>query len=140
MFLENINLSITPGSLHGIVQTQQKLLWMQLQRAGFMISSETVAKALDIPNWGTLPGNTELEKWQSEQEMKLIFAAKMQALGSSEAPPPMSGPGGPTGPAAPMPPLLGNRAKPGRPPSGQKPPELTTKASAAGPRAVIKES
>lgn len=138
MFLENINVSIVPGSLHGIVQTQQKLLWMQLQRAGFIISSETVAKALDIPNWGTLDGTTELEKWQSEQEMKLEFAARMQALQGSLAP--TAGPGGPEGPAAPMPSALMPHAKPGRPPSGQKPPELATKASAAGPRAVVKES
>lgn len=139
MFLDNIKINVTPGTLHGKVQTEQKLLMMQLQRAGFIISSETVAKALDIPNWGNLPGNTELEKWQAEQEMKLIFAARMQQIGASEAP--QSGPGGPSGPAAPAVPVpIGQHAKPGRPPSGQKPPELVTKGSAEGPRAVIKES
>jgi hypothetical protein len=138
IFLENINFSIAPGTLHGIVQTEQKLLFMQLQRAGFIISSETVAKAVGVPDWGELPGNTELDKWRNEQEMKLIFAARMQAIGADLAP--QAGPGGPSGPAAPPPPNLGGGAKPGRPPSGQKPPELVTKASAAGPRAVVKES
>lgn len=138
MFLENIHFAIGPGQLHGIVQTPQKLLYMQLQRAGFIISSETVAKAIGVENWGELPGNTELEKWKAEQEMKLEFAAQMQEIGADLAP--QGGPGGPTGPAAPAPPTLGNKPAPGRPPSGQKPPELVTKASAAGPRAVVKES
>src|SRR6185312_14168202 len=55
-FLSNIHAQVTPGSLHGEVQTRQKLLLLQMQRAGFMIDSETVAKAADIHNWGTLEG------------------------------------------------------------------------------------
>lgn len=130
MFCSNIHAQITPGSLHGVVQTEQRLLYMQLQRAGFMIDSETVAKAMNIPNWGTLEGNTVRAKWESEQKMKLEFAAKMRELGTSLTPP---------GAAAPSP-GAGGKAKPGRPPSGNRPPELKSKGSAEGPRAVISES
>ena len=133
MFLGNVHAQVTPGSLHGIVQTAQKLLYMQLQRSGFMISSETVAKAMDVPNWGTLEGNTELEKWQSEQKMKLEFAEKMKELATALQPPGAAGPPQPQGGA-------GGKAKPGRPPSGNKPPQMKTKGSAEGPRATITES
>src|SRR6185369_1836939 len=100
MFLENIHATITPGSLHGIVQTPQKLLMMQLQRSGFPISSETVAKAMDLGNWGTLEGNAEYEKWCSEQRQKLEFAVGMKQLETSliqqdqSAPPEPIGVGG----------------------------------------------
>ena len=79
-FLANIHAQVAPGCLHGEVQTKQKMTLLQYQRSGGIISSETVAKALDIPNWGTLEGNTEVEKWQSEQKMKMEFAEKMKEL------------------------------------------------------------
>lgn len=130
-FLSNIHAQVTPGSLHGIVQTQQKLLMMQMQRAGFPLDPETLAKVMDIPNWGTLPGNTIWEKYQSWQKLQLEFAAKMKELATSLAP---AG-GQPTPPSA-----GGGHAKPGRPPSGNKPPTAKTKGSAEGPRATITES
>ncbi len=132
-FLGNIHTLITPGSLHGEVQTKQKLMNMQLQRGGFIISSETVAKSMDIPNWGTLDGNTEVEKWQSEQRMKLEFAEKQKELATALQP---QGPSGPPQPAG----GGGNKPKPGRPPTGNKPAQMKTKGSAEGPRATISES
>ena len=98
-----------------------------------MIDSETVMKAADVPNWGTLPGNTVLEKWKAEQEMKLEFAVKMKQLETALVP---------QGPAAPPAPVGvgGSKGAEGRPPTGNKPPHMETKASAAGPRAVISES
>src|SRR5208337_2965017 len=53
-FARNLRLQVAPGSIHGITQTQQKLLLMQLWRGGFPINPERVAKALGIENWGTL--------------------------------------------------------------------------------------
>lgn len=135
MFLDNFKATIAPGSLHGIVQTSQKLLLMQLQRSGFMISSETVAKAFDIPNYGVSQGNTEIEKWQWEQREKLQFAEQLKELQAGIALQ-MQGPAA----APPVTPLAGGGAQPGRPPSGNKTPELKTKGSAEGPRAVISES
>lgn len=127
MFLANIHAQVTPGSLHGEVQTKQKLTLLQYQRSGGIVSSETVAKALDIPNWGTLEGNTEVEKWQSEQKMKIEFAEKMRELQGALQP---QGAGGPpaTGP------------KPGRPPTGNKPPHMKSKGSAEGERVTTTTS
>ena len=98
-----------------------------------MIDSETVMKAADVPNWGTLPGNTVLQKWQAEQEMKLEFAVKMKQLETALVP---------TGPAAPPTPIGvgGSKGAEGRPPTGQKPAHLEVKGSAEGPRATITES
>jgi hypothetical protein len=129
-FLANIHAQITPGSLHGEVQTKQKLLMLQLQRSGFMISSETVAKSMDLANWGTLEGNTEVEKWQSEQRMKLEFAEKLKQLATSLQP---QGASGPPQPAQ----MGGNAGKPGRPPTGNKPANMKTKGSGEGQRVAI---
>jgi hypothetical protein len=135
MFMDNFSANITPGSLHGIVQTSQKLLLMQLQRAGFMIDSGTVAKAMDIPNYGEFDGNTVIDKWWNEQKKKLEIANSLKQLQDGLnlqtpglAPPQVT-------PLAP-----GNGPKPGRPPSGTRPPELKTKGSAEGQRAVVSES
>lgn len=101
-----------------------------------MISSETVAKAFDIANYGTSEGNTEIQKWQWEQRQKLEFAAQLQELQASIAVQPQ----GPAGPPPVTPLAKGGAPAPGRPPSGQKAPELKTKGSAEGPRATITES
>ena len=69
-FCSSISATIAPGELHGVVQTARKLLLVQLQRGGFMIDSETVAKACDIANFGTIPGNTVQEKWVSERTVE----------------------------------------------------------------------
>ena len=132
-FCNNIHTQVTPGTLHGEVQTKQKMTLLQYQRSGGIISSETVAKALDIPNWGTLEGNTEIEKWESEQKMKLEFAEKMKQLATALQP---QGAGGPPHPAG----GAGGGAKPGRPPTGNKPPHMKTKGSAEGPRSTITTS
>jgi hypothetical protein len=128
-FFANIQATIPPGSLHVIPQTQQKLLLMQLQRSGFPIDPETLSKAVDIPDWGVIPGNTIWEKWQYWQKMQLEFAERMKELATALAPP---GGAAPT-PGSPHP-------QGGRPPSGHKPPNLRTKGSAEGPRATIVQS
>jgi hypothetical protein len=132
-FCAAIHATIAPGELHGVVQTARKLLLIQLQRSGAIIDSQTVMNAADVPNWGYLDGNTVVEKWRSEQQMKLEFAVQMKQLETALVP---------EGPAAPPVPngVGGNKGAPGRPPSGNRPPELQTKATAAGPRAVISES
>lgn len=132
-FCSSIHATIAPGELHGVTQTALKLLLIQMQRGGFMIDSETVAKACDIANWGTLNGNTVVEKWEDEQRRKLEFAVKMKELETALIP---QGPSGPPTPIG----IGGNKGAPGRPPSGNKPPHMETKASAAGPRATISES
>jgi hypothetical protein len=131
-FARNLRLQVAPGSIHGITQTQQKLLMLQLWRGGFPINPERVAKTLGIENWGTLDGNSDLEKWQSFKRLELEFAAALKKEAGALMPPTQqpsgTGPGG--GPAG----------KGGRPSSGTKPPAARTKGSAEGPRAVISES
>ena len=130
-FAANLHLSITPNSLHAVTQTAQKLLYLQLWRGGFPISPMTVAKALDIPNWGTVDGNTEFEQWQNYKKKEIEFASQMKDLaGSLQPAQPASGPGGGGGP----------QGKGGRPPSGSKPPAAKVKGSAEGPRATVTES
>jgi hypothetical protein len=129
-FCQNIHAQITPGSLHGEVQTKQKLLVLQMQRSGFMIDSETVAKNCDLPNWGTLPGNSIREKWEAEQKLKLVFAEKLKELATALQPQGASGPPQPAN-------MTGNHAQPGRPPTGNKPAHMKTKGSAEGQRVVV---
>ena len=130
-FCRNLRLQVAPGSIHGITQTQQKLLILQLWRGGFPINPERVAKVLGIENWGSLEGTTDLEKWQSFKRIELEFAAALKkeagALMPSQSPS-GTGPGG--GPAG----------SGGRPPSGNRPPAARTKGSGEGPRAVISQS
>ena len=132
-FCAAIHCTIAPGELHGQPQTAKKLLLVQLQRAGFAIDSETVAKACDVANYGSFEGNTVQEKWVSEQQYKLEIAVQMKELETALV---GQGPSGPPQPIG----VGGNKGAPGRPPSGQKPPHMETKGSAEGPRAVITES
>ena len=130
-FARNLRLQVAPGSIHGITQTQQKLLMLQLWRGGFPINPERVAKALGIENWGTLDGNSDLEKWQSFKRIELEFAAALKKEAGALMPgQPGAGPGPDGGP----------KGKGGRPPSGNKPPAAKTKGSAEGPRSVISQS
>lgn len=131
-FAQNFPTIIDPNSLHSVQQTAQKLLMMQLWRAGFPIAPDTVAKALDVPNWGILDGNTEFEKWQNYKKKEIEFAAQVKELAGSLMPQgqPPAGPGAGGGP----------KGSGGRPPSGKKPPAAKTKGSAEGPRATITES
>jgi hypothetical protein len=66
-----------------------KLGLIQLKKAGVKISSQTLAEAWSVPNYGSFAGNNEIEKWKSEQETDLEFAARMMAiktaLGGGEA-------------------------------------------------------
>jgi hypothetical protein len=131
IFATNLHLSITPNSLHAITQTSQKLLYLQLWRGGFPISPMTVAKALDIPNWGNIDGNTEFEQWQNYKKKEIEFASAMKDLaGSLQPAQPESGAGAGGGP----------KGKGGRPASGNKPPAAKVKGSAEGPRATVTES
>lgn len=131
-FAKNLKLSITPNSLHAVTQTSQKLLQLQLFRAGFPISPMTVAKALDLENWGNLEGNTQIEQWQSFQNMTIEFKAKEAQLAQSLMPQ--------QGPQPPQAPGPAGKLTEGRPPTGNQAPQAVVKNGANGPRAVVSES
>jgi hypothetical protein len=121
----NIRLTPVPGYLHGAPQTQQKLLLLQGWRAGFPMDPARIAKIYGIENW-----QVDFAKWCEFKEKELEFAARMKIEGASLLP------GGAPGAQ----PDAGGGKKPGRPPSGTKPPAARTKGSATGPRATITES
>ena len=125
-FARQLRLTATPGYLHGIPQTAQKLLLLQGVRAGLPISPRRVLK--DV--FGIANVDQEIKEWQDFRQWQLELAEKVKAegiaLGLADTSAGSSGGGG--------------GKKPGRPPSGNKPPVAKTKASAEGPRAVISES
>ena len=125
-FARNLRLTATPGYLHGIPQTAQKLLLLQGVRAGLPISPRRVLK--DV--FGIANVDQEIKEWQDSRLWQLELAQQVKsegvALGMGDA-----SPGGGSSPGA---------KKPGRPPSGNQNPTAKTKGSATGPRAVISES
>jgi hypothetical protein len=123
VFASNLRFVITPRSLHEITQISQRLMLIQLKKAGIQIDSQTIADACNVPNYGTIKGSTVREKFETEQELNLIFAAKMKALGMSLT---EGGQMNPAGAAA------GGKQQEGRPPSGQQSPKLVQKADGRG--------
>lgn len=138
IFADNLEFFILPNSIHEMSQMANKLGFIQLKKAGVKMDSQTIAEAWNVPNWGKLDGSTVLERFQSEQEMDLQYAARLhqeaEGLGLiPPTPPPATAPGGP--PGAPGP---GGTAPEGRPPSGQAAPALRSKDG--GARSTITES
>jgi hypothetical protein len=128
VFASNLRFVITPRSLHEITQMSQRLMLIQLKKAGVQIDSQTIADACNVPNYGTIPGSTVREKFENEQEHNLMFAARMKALGMSLTE------GGEMNPAGAQ---AGGKQQEGRPPSGQQAPELKSKPDG---RSTITES
>jgi hypothetical protein len=127
-FAANLSFRITPRSIHEITQMSQRLLLVQLKKAGIQIDSQTIADACNVPNYGDLPGSTVREKWEAEQEQNLVFAAKMKELGMSLS---EQGQINPAGAQA------GGKQQEGRPPSGHDAPALKQKSDG---RSFISES
>jgi hypothetical protein len=71
-FLRRFAFKITPGSLLNAAQVEQKLIYMQLARAGWM-DVFTLWEVLGIPNTGVLPANVRTipERLQYQQSMGL---------------------------------------------------------------------
>jgi len=77
--INSFSTAIHPTSLHQITNMARKLLRMQASKVNpLLISAETIAKDLDIENWGHLEGDTELEKKMSE--LKIMQQQQNQAL------------------------------------------------------------
>jgi hypothetical protein len=87
------------------------------------IDSQTIADSWSVPNYGTIKGSTVREKWETEQEQNLMFAARMKELGMSLTD---QGQINPAGAAA------GGKQQEGRPPSGQQEPQLKQKPDGRG--------
>jgi hypothetical protein len=125
---DNMPFMIQPNSIHEMTQMSNKLGLMQLRKANVMISSETIASAWSVPNYGTCGGVTEIEKWQAEQELQLQLALRAKAMAAALDP---AGAGDI--------PVLPQAINPeGRPPSGQAAPAMKLKDG--GERLTVTES
>jgi hypothetical protein len=136
-FADNLRFFILPNSLHEMTQMTMKLGLIQLKKAGVKIDSQTIAEAWQVPNYGDFDGNTVVERWKSEQEADLEFAAKLAmikaALGGDAGGQDSGGvPGQPPGAAAP-----GKNAE-GRPNANTAPAKLEQKDG--GARSTISTS
>ncbi len=80
-YAENLRFMITPYSVHEITQMQKKLGMIQLKKAGVWISSKTIAETWNVPNYGDVGGNTEIERYWAEKELELEHMAKLKAVG-----------------------------------------------------------
>lgn len=124
-FAENLRFSITPYSLHEITQMARKLGLIQLKKAGIWVSSQTIAEAWNIPNYGHVPGNTEIEKYWNEKGLELEHMARLKEIGEGLG---LGAPGGGAGAGA----GAGKGAGPvGRPSSFSASPEIKSKDSGA---------
>jgi hypothetical protein len=130
---EHVKFFITPNTMHEIVQTSTKLLYLQLMRGGFPISWWDMAEVMHLPNFGKKPEGTNsmLERFFAQKKMELEFKASL----SAEAQALMEQDGGisdATGPAG------GQKGTGGRAPSGQAMPRLAQKDG--GTRTTVRES
>lgn len=132
----NFVFHVTPNSLHKITQMSRQLVLLQLQKTGFPIDPWTLAEAFDLPNFGPAPEGSKnmIERWVAWMRMRGELMLDMQ----TEAQQAMQG--------AQMQTQLQNAAAavmqphnpPGRPPSGNAPPQMQSKDG--GTRTVVAES
>ncbi len=141
-FVQSFKFLVTPRSLHEINSLSRKMLYIQLQRSGFPIDSQTVGVACDIPQLGEIPGDTVFERYINEMKAKVevgieLQAAQQQAIPNGQSQLPnfalealqnlLSGNVNPNG-----------HSGPGQPSSGQQPPQIVNKDQ--GTRTAISES
>jgi hypothetical protein len=137
IFADNLRFLILPNTLHEMQQMVMKLGLVQLRKAGVMIDSQTIAEAWNVPNYGSISGNTVLERWEREQEMQLEHLVKMQMI-AKELGIEVPGGGNGAGPPGAAKPGAGKQNPEGRPPTGQAPPRLVSKEG--GARSTVAES
>lgn len=123
----HIKFTIQPGTLHEVTQMTQKLLFLQLWRGGFKISSYDMAQVLRLGNYGKVDGSTMYERWRNEKRQEMEDMAQMQQELGIE---PQQGPSGQGSKG-------GFKGGGGRAPSGQAAPKLQTKGDG---RPVVRES
>lgn len=128
VFADNLRFFILPNSLHEMTQMVMKLGLIQLKKSGVMIDSQTIAEAWNVPNYGSIEGSTVIDRFKSEQEMQLAFAARMKELAVSLG---LVPPGAAS-------PATGKQNPEGRPSTNAAPPSLQSKDG--GTRSTIATS
>ncbi len=106
---------VVPTSHHQITQLSNKLVHLQLYRAGFPLDPWTMAETMDIANFGAPPqgANTVMERWIAWMRMRVEFQELLGVQMETGRPQ-------------------------GRPPSGQAAPQLRQKEG--GTRSSVVES
>lgn len=122
-----------PGSMHDIHQMTTLLVAMQLKARQMHVSDYFCMSAANIPNVIAPAGNSEQERWKTEQEDNIYFQARMAVIAQTIAGDQNLG-GGPP-PGSPSPTKSG-----GRPPTAQAVPHLETRNGPNGIRPVVSES
>lgn len=133
---DHVRFFITPNTMHDIVTTANKMMYLQLMRAQFPVSWWRIAEVFNIPNFGKRPEGTNgmVDEWFKQQEMMLEFQAKLsvEAQGLMGGAPNGAGAGPGFGPKG------GPKGTGGRAPSGQSQPRMAMKDG--GSRSTIRES
>jgi hypothetical protein len=130
---EHIDFVVQAGTMHELTQMSQKLLFLQLYRSGFKISSYDLAEVLRLGNYGVIEGSTMRERWRNEKMEELFDMAQIQKAMQEAGLQPPEQQGGPKGHG----PNGGFRGTGGRAPSAQTPPKLQQKGDG---RPVVRES
>lgn len=131
---DKIPFLLMPGTMHEIVQTQQKMIYMQLWAKGFPIDPVTLGEVLRLGNVGTIEGSTMIERWFNWKkkllEMEVALKQAAQSMIGEEA-------GGQNANAMNTGPKGGQKGTGGRASSGGQSPQLAQKGDG---RVVTKES
>jgi hypothetical protein len=127
-----IKFQILPHSAHEIRQMEMLLLMLQMKARGMEISDYTCMSAAGIPDVEAPEGNSEQQRFRSEQETKLAFEVRKaviaQTWGLEQHIMPQGQPGKPNG----------KGTSGGRPPTAQAAPHMEQKGG--GTRTTISES
>lgn len=125
---EQIETTASPMELLTSTHQAEQLRYMFFLQHNMPISKATCMEKLDVPNYGTTPGNTEREKWEWEQEREITRAIELKKMAMEE-----------TGEAPPQP---NEQGKGGGPkPKNATNPKLDPKGSHGGnPRVALSTS
>lgn len=126
-FAKNIRLVSVPSTLLKLTQQEEQIKYMSLYGRGFPISAHTVAKKLNIENYGEIEGTTEFDKWVSEQKAMILLKGEGEQLAAQVG---LDG----------APPQQGQQHAGGRPPTDKKPGKLKMKDKKTAPRPIISTS
>ena len=79
-FAQKLRLINVPSTLLKITQLQQQTMVLGMFSRGFPIPPDYVAEQVNIKNWGTLPGDTLLQKWVNWEKLQLGLKAEAAHL------------------------------------------------------------
>jgi hypothetical protein len=132
-FVEKLGVTSVPSQLLAITQKLEKMIYLLFLQKGAKVSTYTIMDKLGVKNYGEVSGDTEHDKWETEQLQDIkfgvdskIMAAKMLQDAGVE-PQPDGGKGQGKGG--------------GRPASGKAPPKLEQRGTKTGnPRLIMSQS